>query len=255
MLLVERMYKFLTSDVFSRKNQYKCLNVHTSEIMVVSTGNTRTRTRRSSLELALLLLSALQIDAFTQSSFQTRPTLYTGWKTHPRISRIFPHHKSILTTSLTSDDTAMADQYDPNGISPETKTIPESMRFFAQYVIQSITTRQLEKKKLTEQLEKLTRRKSFRENMHSLNEQRKNLVALAGYTSHMVVPSFTFLFLGALMTSVVPLYEAKCIQLVATLHPSRGKLLEALLGLMLSSTLASLFTGLRGSLFWLAGMS
>ena len=128
------------------------------------------------------------------------------------------------------------------------------MAFYARFVVQTMVSNKLKKSK-TKMLKKQrgTRRKNFLENMAKLNEQRKNLVTLAGYNSPIVIPSFSFLFLGALMTSIVPLYESKCIQLVATLHPSKAKVVEALIGLVVSSTLASLFTGLRGSLFWLAG--
>jgi hypothetical protein len=94
---------------------------------------------------------------------------------------------------------------------------------------------------------------SWRESLSVLNEQRRNLVALAGYTSSIVVPSFTFLVLGSLMNSIIPHYYSKCLQCVATLEPSRPKLLHALMGLAISSTLGAVFTGLRGCLFWIAG--
>jgi ABC transporter transmembrane region len=85
------------------------------------------------------------------------------------------------------------------------------------------------------------------------NQQRKALVDLANYRRHIVLPSFAALIIGALLVSVIPHYEARCIQLVATLHPQRADLLRAIGGLLLTSTLAALFTGLRGSLFWMAG--
>jgi hypothetical protein len=86
-----------------------------------------------------------------------------------------------------------------------------------------------------------------------LDEQRRNVMTLAGYTPSLVVPSFLFLFLGALMTSIVPSYYSKCIQCVSTLTTSKSQLVEAMIGLGVSSTLAALFTGLRGSLFWIGG--
>lgn len=55
------------------------------------------------------------------------------------------------------------------------------------------------------------------------------------------------------MTSIIPLYYAKCIQIVATLDPNPTRVMQALAGLAISSTLGALFTGLRGSLFWIAG--
>eukprot|EP00536_Pseudo-nitzschia_multiseries_P004178 jgi/Psemu1/253381/estExt_Genewise1Plus.C_680043 len=55
------------------------------------------------------------------------------------------------------------------------------------------------------------------------------------------------------MTSVVPSYWGKCIQCVATLTATKAQLVEALIGLGVSSLLAGLFTGIRGSLFWIGG--
>jgi ABC-type multidrug transport system fused ATPase/permease subunit len=89
--------------------------------------------------------------------------------------------------------------------------------------------------------------------LRKLNEQRRQLVALADYTASIVAPSFFFLTLGALTTSIIPHYYSKCIQLVATLDPSPTRVCHALVGLAASCTLGALFTGLRGSLFWIAG--
>jgi hypothetical protein len=166
----------------------------------------------------------------------------------PEFSRRIP----LLTETTATSEVELAEQYDPNGIVPETKSITGSMRFYARFVIKSFVMNRAKKAKRPTRT-RGEARKSFRDNLAKLNEQRKNLVSLAGYNSSIVIPSFGFLFLGALLTSIVPLYEAKCIQLVATLHPSRQKVVEALVGLIASSTMASLFTGLRGSLFWLAG--
>jgi ABC-type multidrug transport system fused ATPase/permease subunit len=97
------------------------------------------------------------------------------------------------------------------------------------------------------------REPSWRRNLNKLNEHRINLVKLADYTAPIVAPSFLFLTLGALMTSIIPHYYAECIQLVATLDPSPTKVWRSIMGLAVSSTLGALFTGLRGSLFWIAG--
>ena len=86
-----------------------------------------------------------------------------------------------------------------------------------------------------------------------MNEQRKNVMTLAGYSTSFIVPSFGFLLLGALMTSIVPSYWGKCIQCVATLTATKAQFAEALIGLGVSSLLAGLFTGIRGSLFWIGG--
>jgi ABC-type multidrug transport system fused ATPase/permease subunit len=95
--------------------------------------------------------------------------------------------------------------------------------------------------------------KRWRRTIRKLNEQRRNLVQLADYTFDIVAPSFFFLTLGALMTSIIPHYYAKCIQVVAPLDPNPLHLSQALVGLAVSSTLGALFTGGRGALFWIAG--
>jgi hypothetical protein len=134
-----------------------------------------------------------------------------------------------------------------NKIEPETKRLQQSMSFYAMFVVKHFQDRYIKRK--TVKKIKGQRRAMWR----LLNEQRKNIITLAGYTPHIVVPSFLFLFLGALMTSIVPSYYSKCIQCVSTLSTSRSQLISAIVGLGVSSTFAALFTGLRGSLFWIGG--
>ena len=244
-----------------------------------SSASTSTSSARcwSSLSFIFLAVSSLPLS----ESFQGSPVVnsghfmrahpvqsYTGSKirtsancpvrttskigvTRVRLTRSSSSSSTALTTSFT--EAGLAEPYDPNCIEPKTKSITGSMVFFARFVVKALITNQLKKKRTKMTRRKGTRRKNFLENLAQLNEQRKNLVALAGYNAPIVIPSFAFLLLGAVTTSIVPLYESKCIQLVATLHPTRSKVIEALIGLVVSSTLASLFTGLRGSLFWLAG--
>jgi hypothetical protein len=143
------------------------------------------------------------------------------------------------------------DNYDPfnlaNKIDPETKPLLHSAAFYARFVLRHYANNKMLKK--TQVKVKGKRRAMWRR----LDEQRKNVMTLAGYTSHIVVPSFTFLFFGALMASVVPSYYSKCIQCVSTLTASRAQVVEAVVGLGITSTLAALFTGLRGALFWIGG--
>ncbi|KAG7364293.1 ABC transporter [Nitzschia inconspicua] len=150
--------------------------------------------------------------------------------------------------TINKDDDATSSLYDPfataNKIEPQTKPLPESMSFYAKYLINYFCKTPKLGKKIRGQ-----RRAMWKK----LNEQRKNVMTLAGYTSDIVTPSFGFLFLGALMTSIVPNYWGKCIQCVATLSATKGQLLEAIVGLGVTSTLAALFTGIRGSLFWIGG--
>lgn len=138
-----------------------------------------------------------------------------------------------------------------HGIVPKTKSITGSMSFFAKFVVRRmLENRQLRLKRKNGMVPP---KQGFRDNLKVLNEQRRNLVRLAGYNAPIIVPSFTFLLLGALTTSVIPQFYSECIQCVATLDPSRSKCMRALAGLAITSTLGALFTGMRGSLFWVAG--
>ena len=163
---------------------------------------------------------------------------------------------SSAAASQTPTDSFHLDYYNPNEIHPKTIPLTKSAVYFARFVV-----RMMHENRRRKQLFKLRRRLDQRKEVKPawyrslvrLNEQRRNLVALADYSASIVAPSFLFLILGALMTSVIPHYYAKCIQLVATLDTNKARLIQALAGLGISSTLCALFTGLRGSLFWIAG--
>lgn len=149
--------------------------------------------------------------------------------------------------SLRQDATDDDPYHMANDIEPKTQSLPSSMTFYARFVVDYFSQMRRDRKSV----EKVRGRR--RAMWTKLNEQRKNIMTLAGYTADIVNPSFLFLFLGALMTSVVPSYYSKCIHCVSTLTATRGQLLESLVGLGVTSILAALFTGLRGSLFWIGG--
>jgi hypothetical protein len=174
---------------------------------------------------------------------------------------------STLATDSSTDSSSLAadNYYDPfaiaNGIEPETQRIPESFRFYVQFVVQrwhkirhDNKLQRLQGTIRSIRLEQQKRRKAM---WSKLNEQRKNIVTLAGYNSNIVLPSFTFAFLGALMASITPLWYSKCVHCVSTLtvDGSPSGIWMAVLGLGITSTLEALFTGLRGSLFWIGGTS
>ena len=184
--------------------------------------------------------------------------------------------RSISTTSLVLDSTTRQYDYDPyqtaNKIEPQTPTISESLLFYGKFLVKHFhqnSRKNTTKRERRTRIQRLLRRHDTphaneeaketaeEENNNTLwqqmNEQRKNIMTLAGYTASFVVPSFGFLLLGAFMTSIVPSYWGKCIQCVATLEATQGQLVEALIGLGVSSILAGLFTGIRGSLFWIGG--
>lgn len=105
-------------------------------------------------------------------------------------------------------------------------------------------------KSLEEEETKLSLRQTFA----MLNESRRKLIKLVGYDAALLVPSFGFLLLGALMTSVIPHYYSQCLTcLAAPESTSKEKVISSLVGLVVANVLAALFTGMRGALFWIAG--
>jgi hypothetical protein len=175
-----------------------------------------------------------------------------------------PQQQQLRPNSVPSNnDIFSMDYYDPNEIHPQTKSLTGSIAFFATFCLRILQTNRRRKKLLLQmrqsQLKAAVADKkkkqvpSWLKTYRKLNEQRKNIVLLADYTADIVAPSFFFLLLGALMTSIIPHYYSMCIQLVATLDGTTAKVWEALIGLTVASTLGALFTGARGSLFWIAG--
>ena len=161
---------------------------------------------------------------------------------------------TLSSTESTSDGLGY---YDPNEISPKTKSLTESIIHFFRFILKLVRDNARRKRflKLRQRASSTSTKKipAWYRTVLRLNEQRKNVVTLAGYTASIVAPSFLFLTLGALMTSIIPHYYAKCIQLVATLDPTPAHVYEAMIGLAVSNTLGALFTGMRGSLFWIGG--
>lgn len=155
---------------------------------------------------------------------------------------------------------------------PQTQTISQSIRNFGRYCLRSTFRKKKDKPSIDPQPQQAlglpseplnglefdnketnVTRHVWRSEMKRWNQQRKYLVQLANYKSHIVIPSFSALTIGALMVSMIPHYEARCIQMVATLHKSQSEVIYAILGLVVTSTLAAIFTGVRGALFWIAG--
>lgn len=163
------------------------------------------------------------------------------------------------TASITPDSDNYIDNLSIEK-QPRTRSILRSCQFFVHYVIYQFWKNRHEryKKRHQEYIEIFGENSTWKTRLAKLNEQRLNLVTLANYGFSIVAPSFLFLFIGALTTSIVPHYWAKCIQLVATVGTggaavSRHVMFQSVTSLYLISTAAALFTGLRGSLFWMAG--
>mmetsp|Transcript_30514 Transcript_30514/g.64824 ORF Transcript_30514/g.64824 Transcript_30514/m.64824 type:complete len:251 (-) Transcript_30514:1470-2222(-) len=163
-----------------------------------------------------------------------------------------------------------------NEFQPRTMTVSGSFTFFARFLVQTILEKraqrnlgQKNRRRLRSRLKRvLSLRKSKTElitnkkkpkagrrfeSINKLNESRKKLIELVGYDSSLMVPSFSFLVMGAFMSSVIPHFYSSCISCVAAGEPNQGKLLWAVGGLGISYVLEALFTGFRGALFWVAG--
>jgi hypothetical protein len=193
----------------------------------------------------ICILSLSSVQAFSSSHYRQIAQLPSHRRTGgPSVGRT--HHQNALLRRH-----AATIGYDPletaNGIEPETKRLPQSLKFYIRFVVERFAKNRLDKK--IKNYKKGRRRALW----NSLNEQRKNIITLAGYTSHIAVPSFVFLFLGALMASVTPHCYSVCIQLVSTLSGTKQELMKAIMRLGTVSLLEALFTGLRGSLFWIGG--
>ena len=198
------------------------------------------------LSRLLLVVSSLLATCHLSSAFSTihSPTrLHTSSRWHTPAA--VPLRASVATD--------VESAYDPNGIHPKTMTLPGSVRFFALFVIKLMNENQRRRHLL--RLRKGTGKawQRWRKNWIALNEQRRNLVQLADYSWSIVAPSFFFLIMGALMTSIIPHYYSRCFQLVATLEGPSPRAYRALIGLAVTGTLGAFFTGCRGSLFWIAG--
>lgn len=139
---------------------------------------------------------------------------------------------------------------------PETLSLWQSVVFFVKYLQQ----------RMSAQREQRRRRKSLRGGDESesppnfigtlsgLRQSLRNLVNLAGFDGWLMWPSFLSLMLGAYFASNVPHYYAKCITCVVNGSTTTQRdVVRALVGLGITSTLTALTTGMRGSLFWIAG--
>lgn len=208
-------------------------------------SNNRLRLRQQTVRSSRLLAAAQVVNG------ETAPTLQVNGAPASQVNDASTFHD---------------EEYDYNGIQPKTASLRESAEFYARFVVKKM--RDNRKKKLAERKfrrgwrfwKKLpptyadgTPRGSMWDTIQTLNKQRRNVVKLAGYNAPIVVPSFIFLLLGALMMSVIPHFYSDCITCVATNEPSRLKCIQALSGLAITSTLGALLTGLRGGLFWIGG--
>lgn len=208
--------------------------------------------------IALVLASVSSVSAYTQSIGVRRELSSSAAATHHhhptlRHSRNLRHFSSCrrriggrepLLQSLSSSN--------GDSFTPKTQTVIQSLTYFLRFVVQTIQSRRvIEERQDGHEPEppKLGIRASFRK----LNDSRKSLIRLVGYDSSLLVPAFSFLVLGAFMSSVIPHYYSSCISCVAAGEPSREKIVMAIAGLGITTLLEAIFTGCRGALFWIAG--
>ena len=231
------------------------------------------RTRASMRVIVVVLVSACCRSCFRVSAFSP------AYRLNTQSTSLKPRHRNRLRlpaqataveeqinggtgTMITPDDEA----FYVNGIQPKTMPLPQSAEFYAKFVIDRMRANRQQKllekdyrrgwkfwQKPSPVKADGTPRGTIWDTIQILNAQRRNVVKLAGYNAPLVVPSFVFLLLGALTLSVIPHFYSECITCVATNEPSRMRCIRALSGLAITSTLGALFTGLRGSLFWIAG--
>eukprot|EP00978_Attheya_sp_CCMP212_P024928 scaffold79133_cov34-Attheya_sp.AAC.1 len=142
------------------------------------------------------------------------------------------------TTFLTAEEMAEEEEWLGDGFQPKTMSLPRSISFYAAFVVNYLRNNRLAKKlsprNRQKLLRKLSRRKrrgkdvavmeqllqetldteqrkrellgrddddegGFRKTLANLNQTRKSLIALVGFDGQLLVPSFAFLLLGALM--------------------------------------------------------
>ena len=116
------------------------------------------------------------------------------------------HHDYLLLRSLSillQLLTLSNRKIDPNEIHPKTKPLPKNIVFFARLVIRLFSENRQRKRifKLRKKVQARRTSPAWFRSLLKLDEQRRNLVALADYNQKIVVPSFLFLALGALTMS------------------------------------------------------
>ena len=192
-----------------------------------------------------------------------------------------PTKSSTKLSNTATDLEEITDGLPDDDFQPRTMKVLESFSFFARFTAKTILEKRAQRSQGTSKRRRLRRRLKqmilrrkdeasnvndsavktkttddnygIRGSIRKLNESRKNLTSLVGYDSSLLLPAFSYLILGALMSSIVPHFYSACISCVVGGEPNQAKLLWAIGGLGLSHMAEALFTGFRGALFWIAG--
>lgn len=193
--------------------------------------------------------------------------------------------ESIVSYASSTKDITIEDLSNShfNEFKPETMTLTKSMIFFTKYLVQQLQEdrikRHISNKNKKHILSKFRRsvsidkynqslvqrleaeikqeeeeKKPLSETLKTLNNARKEMTALVGYDTALLLPCFGFAGLAAFMNSVIPHYYGLCINCLANAATTtQHDVMRAITGLAGASFMCALFTGIRGALFWLAG--
>ena len=193
--------------------------------------------------------------------------------------------ESIVSYASSTKDISIEDLSNShfNEFKPETMTLTKSMMFFTKYLVQQLKEDRIKKQisnknkkhilskfrrsvsmdqynqSLVQRLEAEIKqeeeeKKPLSEMLKTLNKARKEMTALVGYDTALLLPCFGFAGLAAFMNSVIPHYYGLCINCLANAAATtQHDVVRAITGLAGASFLCALFTGIRGALFWLAG--
>ena len=233
-----------------------------------------------SSSIALLCLCALPVKVIGFSNVQKTKYIQTDhhrytWSNHRRpdvgIHQTYSHN--VICNNLSSaviditDVDSKVDIYEDDE-QPHVKKLRSSMMFFVQYVFAYRERKRQKRVNSLFQSKKLkggsieivpidsddsdNQNIGFRQTISELKSSMGEMIQLVNYDSSILVSSLSFLTLGALMESIIPHYYGQCLHCV-TDSVSKASLMNSLVGLAVTSTLAALFTGMRGSLFWMAG--
>mmetsp|Transcript_52779 Transcript_52779/g.78872 ORF Transcript_52779/g.78872 Transcript_52779/m.78872 type:complete len:301 (-) Transcript_52779:1594-2496(-) len=169
----------------------------------------RRRSSQKILVMAVVLLSSCTPIA---SGFISSPSPLT--RLPSTLAGAFTDTALIAGTDRANELLSEEEQdYYVHGYQPKTRPLDESVQYYASYVVKSLYEKR--RKRLIRRRKKrrfLFWKKAddrpldlpeimsvgeekllgFREKIRALNEQRKNLVRLAGYTASIVTPSFSF---------------------------------------------------------------
>ncbi len=226
--------------------------------------------------------SVVSVEAFTQPNHLLTRKL-NEQKTSPVQFHGRPNIPLLCKKASTLHASSTRATHSINEFVPKSMTLKQSMVFFAKYLFVHQKEQAIKKKlsnpnsirsklwpsKLSladfgpkdsarleaeveqEKLEK----KPFFETLQILNSSRKELIELVGYDSSLLISCFGFATLAAFMNSVIPHYYGQSVNCLANaLTTCRTEVIASLAGLGTASVLCALFTGIRGALFWLAGM-